>query len=92
MEMQDCKVRLVLRPKIQTLLLILSMLTHRLLETINWQSGLLIYVMTQTRPDLAYSVSTLSKSSAHPSKEHAQIRGSLRPLRPPPRSPPGGSP
>ena len=29
-----------------------------------------MYAMTQTRPDLAYSVSTLSKFSSNPSKEH----------------------
>ncbi len=32
--------------------------------------GTLMYAMTQTRPDLAYSVSTLSKFSANPSREH----------------------
>ena len=70
MGMQDCKSAAT--PMAENPNLVANPETADPSSVRNYQSaiGTLMYAMTQTRPDLAYSVSTLSKFSANPSKEH----------------------
>ncbi len=70
MGMQDCKSATT--PMAKNRNLVSNPETADPLSVRNYQSaiGTLMYAMTQTLSDLAYSVSTLSKISANPSKEH----------------------
>lgn len=70
MGMQDCKSAATLMAK--NLNLVANLETANPFSVRNYQLaiGTLMYAMTQTHPDLAYSVSTISKFSANPFKEH----------------------